>query len=410
MKFFTHTLNIGVAIIPFLFWSCSEEPISSDLTHSRLQLDTITVSNLQFENYLVYPNIGSNEKLFLGQKNNIDAPLTFIEMQTPYPVNYWGYLTDSNITVDSVRLFVYSNDSLLNEQSTPNLYFSPDSQFDENKSTYLDFDGFSLSSWENLGLPRIVKDIDDSLNTFINTSLVWSLDTLINVLYDTSDTNLARNFGLQFSDNSSNFIELISEEASYQVTDPMVKIYYHFEVSSADTTVYDTSFATIYSSKDLSIIKPDQSLIDSSKIGLSNGIGLRTRLNISFTTETIPEGALIKSANLIIPVDSTLSDSGYKIILDPIQIDSTFLLYPSFIFLSDPFISFGTPYRISNTINNKDYIVSVKEYFQNIILGNVKNIGFKIVSDTKNDPFQSAWFKLNEMGNRPHIKIIYASY
>jgi len=122
MKFFTHTLNIGVAIIPFLFWSCSEEPISSDLTHSRLQLDTITVSNLQFENYLVYPNIGSNEKLFLGQKNNIDAPLTFIEMQTPYPVNYWGYLTDSNITVDSVRLFVYSNDSLLNEQSTPNLY------------------------------------------------------------------------------------------------------------------------------------------------------------------------------------------------------------------------------------------------------------------------------------------------
>jgi len=211
MKFFTHTLNIGVAIILFFFWSCSEQPIYSDLTHSRLQLDTITVSNLQFENYLVYPNIGSNEKLFLGQKNNINAPLTFIEMQTPYPVNYWGYLTDSNITVDSVRLFVYSNDSLLNEQSTPNLYFSPDSQFDENKSTYLDFDGFSLSSWENLGLPRIVKDIDDSLNTFINTSLVWSLDTLINVLYDTSDTNLARNFGLQFSDNSSNFIELISE-------------------------------------------------------------------------------------------------------------------------------------------------------------------------------------------------------
>ena len=68
MKFFTHTLNIGVAIIPFFFWSCSEEPISSDLTHSRLQLDTITVSNLQFENYLVYPNIGSNEQLFLGQK------------------------------------------------------------------------------------------------------------------------------------------------------------------------------------------------------------------------------------------------------------------------------------------------------------------------------------------------------
>ena len=46
MKFFTHTLNIGVAIIPFFFFCFLEEPISFELPHSRLQPHTIRASTL----------------------------------------------------------------------------------------------------------------------------------------------------------------------------------------------------------------------------------------------------------------------------------------------------------------------------------------------------------------------------
>ena len=44
-------------------------------------------------------------------------------------------------------------------------------------------------------------------------------------------------------------------------------------------------------------------------------------MNISFSANDLLllDGALIKSANLEIPIDTTISDSGYKIIIDPIQ-------------------------------------------------------------------------------------------
>jgi hypothetical protein len=234
---------------------------------------------------------------------------------------------------------------------------------------------------------------------------------LKDALYDTSDSNLVRTFALQFPDENSSFIELFSEEAASNVTDPQVLIYYHFDVSSSDTTIYDTNFVTIFSSSDLSIIKPKYSHADTSKIGLSSGLGLRAKMNISFSANDLLllDGALIKSANLEIPINTTISDSGYKIIIDPIQNDSS-EYDPSNIFLNDPYLSYGSPYRVSNNTNGQNYVVSLKDYFQNIVLGNVNNIGYKIVGDDKNSPFQSVWFDLNDSTKKPQIKIVYVSF
>ena len=211
---------------------------------------------------------------------------------------------------------------------------------------------------------------------------------------------------MQFPSADSNFIELYSEEAGYQTTDPKVLIYYRFESTSSDTTVFDTTFRTIYSASDLSVIKLNQNLIDTSKICLSNGLGLRAKVYASIPDEFLPSGSLIKSANLILPIDSTNSKNSYMLTLDPIKIDSS-SSDPYNVYLQDPYESYGFPYRISNLTTNFSFTVSVKEYLQNLLFDNVSSLGFKIVADEDNDPFESSWIKLSENTMKPTIEIIY---
>lgn len=396
---------IGLFISLFLSLSCSSDPINSDLDHSSLSLDTISIDGLSFQNYLVYPNNGSNDRLYLGRKNNIESTAIFIAMETPNPVNYWAILKDTNVIVDSIRLEISSEDSTLSAESVPSLYFSPDSQFSENTSTYLDFENLSFSDWHNLGTPVVKMDLNDSSN-FISNKLVWSIDTLREVLYDTLDTNLVRTFSLQYSSDDSNFIELLSEEAGYQTTDPKVLIYYRFETSSEDTTVYDTTFRMIYSASDLSILKPDQNTVPSDKIGISNGLGLRVKMFAPIPLDSLLKSFIIKSADLVIPIDSAISDINYKIIIDPIESDTQYV-DSSVIYFEDPYDSYGGPYRVSNFTTNENYIISIKNYMQNVLLQNVNNIGFKIVADANNDPFETSWFDLTGLNNKPTIKIVY---
>ena len=396
---------LSLFFVLFIFLSCSDDPMFSELEHSSLSLDTLSINGIDFQNYLVYPNNGSNSKLYLGRKNNIESTAIFISMETPSPVNYWAILNDTNVTVDSIRLEINSEDSTLTSQSVPNLYFSPDSHFSENNSTYLDFENVSFSSWKNLGLPKIETNYNDSSN-FIDTKLVWSIDTLKEALYDTLDTNLVRTFSLQFPTSDSNFIELLSEEAGYQTTDPKVLIYYRFETLSEDTTIYDTTFRTIYSASDLSILKPDQNIVPSDKIGVSNGLGLRVKMFAQIPVDSFPVGCIIKSANLFIPIDSSMSDSNYRIIIDPIESVSQYI-DSSTIYLEDPYSSYGSPYRISNFTTSDSYIISIKPYIQNVLLDNVNSIGFKIIADEDNNPFKSSWFDLGRLSSNPVIKIVY---
>ena len=81
---------LGVLIFNFTVWHCSENPIQSDLSHSTLYLDTLTIREISGTNYWVAPNLGSNEKLYLGTKNGLNVPVSFIEIETPSP-NYWNY-------------------------------------------------------------------------------------------------------------------------------------------------------------------------------------------------------------------------------------------------------------------------------------------------------------------------------
>ena len=108
-----------------------------------------TIKNLNISNYSVAPNLATNEA-YVGE-NGIQIPFSFIKIGSS---SYWSYYSDSTITIDSVQFKLYFDDSLKNSDLGPlKLYFSPDSHFNENLSTYLDYEGFSISDWYALGDP-----------------------------------------------------------------------------------------------------------------------------------------------------------------------------------------------------------------------------------------------------------------
>ena len=184
-------------------------------------------------------------------------------------------------------------------------------------------------------------------------------------------------------------------------------MYYRQNITSADSTVIDTNFVTIYSNGDLSIIDPSNVEPSYNQLGLSNGLGLRSVLNISFNAGSLPENSIIRSGNLILNADTSLTPAVYNIIIDPLNSDSS-VVDSITIYDTDPYDAIGYPYRVSTDAENWVYTFQIKNILQNISLGNETNIGFKLVANEKNDPFESAWFSI-QSESRPRLEIIYVT-
>ena len=60
----------------FMTYKCSDDTLYSDLEHGSLGIDTLSISNIDMHNYSIAPNIGANERLYLGLKNGIEVPLS----------------------------------------------------------------------------------------------------------------------------------------------------------------------------------------------------------------------------------------------------------------------------------------------------------------------------------------------
>ena len=81
-----------------------------------LIIDTLTIKNLNISNYSVAPNLATNERLYVGEKNGIQIPFSFIKIGSS---SYWSYYSDSTITIDSVQFKLYFDDSLKNSDLGP---------------------------------------------------------------------------------------------------------------------------------------------------------------------------------------------------------------------------------------------------------------------------------------------------
>ena len=182
--------------------------------------------------------------------------------------------------------------------------------------TYDDFDGFTLNGWQPVGAGTITAETDSS-GLFTQTVISWDLVSLIEALTDTVDSNLVRSFAMTLGFDDSTFLEIYSREATTGSKDPKVEIFYRQSTqNSSDSTIIDTLSATIYAAKDLTVIQYGEVSIDSLDTGVSLGFGQRLLLSLDFF---LPKGALIKNADLILTQDSSLTTSGYKLILDPLD-------------------------------------------------------------------------------------------
>ena len=392
--------HINLFII-FFGISCTEQPINSQVD-SSLIIDTHLIENFNITSYSVPPSLGTNERLYLGEKNGIQIPFSFIKFGSS---SFWNYYTDSTKNIDSVQFKLSFYDSSQSSSvEALQLYFSPDSHFNENTSTFLDFDGFSFNEWHQIGGPDDVLHKTDTSNAYTYSELVWDIDSLMYLL---SDSGITRTFAIKFMSNDSNFIEIYSEEATTGERDPKVTLFYN-ELNSTltDTTTLDT-FYSIFSSADLSIFDPTGFQDPENYVGISNGIGKRVHLTFPFSSDTLRKGSIIKSANLTIPIYSSSFSDQFNIIINPILNDSIINLDTTNFFIEDPFEGVGYPYRLSSTPDSSEYIISVKNILQSFILGNKNNIGFKILSEEKNNPFQSIKFLLNDSLKIPKIEIIY---
>ena len=184
---------VNFLLVLFVFNYCSEQPISSNI-QPNLKVETLLINNLNLSSYSIPPNLATNERLFLGSKDGLDIPFTFIEISSS---SIWDNYNDSTVIIDSVQFKLYYTDSLQNPNiGEVQLYFSPDSHFNENLSTYLDFQDFSTNEWYYLGTPDIFHKSDTS-NVYTYSELVWDVDSLMYLL---SDSGTTRTFTIRFPD------------------------------------------------------------------------------------------------------------------------------------------------------------------------------------------------------------------
>ena len=391
----------SILCVIFIFNYCTEQPITSSLKPS-LKVDTLLINNLNVSTYSIPPNLAVNERLYLGVKDGLNIPFSFIKISSS---NIWDYYNDSTVIIDSVQFKLYYADSLQGSDSrTLQLYFSPDSHFNENLSTYLDFQEFSINEWYYLGTPDIYNKYDTS-DVYSHSELIWDVDSLMHLL---SDSGITRTFVIKYPNSDSNFIELFSEEATTGDKDPKIFMSYRkTNIFSSDSITIDTLSNSIYSSADLSIFVPTGLPSLQDRLEINNGAGKRLYLMFPFNSNSLMQGSIIQSANLIMPIDSISLLNDFNIIIDPILNDSLIDVDTSNFFIEDPFENLGYPYRISSTPDSLEYVVSIKNILQNIFLGNINNYGFKIVSEEKNYPFDSVWFSPNDSLRLPKIEIIY---
>ena len=393
--------NTCLVFLLCFFASCSDEPIHSDLSNLNNNIDTLLITDISGYNYQISPDISSYNKLFIGSREQF----TFLSSLFNFSSNGWDTFYDSTVTVDSIFFKVFSGDSLIENNTNLNLYFSSDSIFDESSSLVSELGNLVFDEWVGLGIPsfEVITDTSDTISYYQETELKWDVGNIIETLIDTSILN--RTFSLSLPTGSNSFFELYSREYSSGSLDPKIEVYYRREIgSNPDSSVVDTLTRIIYVSEDISVIETLE--IDDNgddNILISRARGSRAILNIPFDSLSLPKYSVIRSANLSLFQTGDSLDN-FLVRMDPLKFfpDSV-----SSILNADPFENLGLHFSSATVASNKLQI-SLKSYFQSILMSDsLKNVGLKFSAGTDNDLFESVNFDLNNVNNK--LEIFYVS-
>ena len=393
----------GLSSIFLILTNCSEDPIQTDLSTNDLSLDTLLLKNISGFTYQISPDISAYKKLYIGNNHNFSFPSSLLK----FPSTGWDTFLDSLVTIDSIFLKVYADDSLLNSDLGLHLYFISDSIFSESNSHIANLYDLDFSNWNDLGTPNISvrSDTSDTISFFQESVLAWDLTQQITSLIDT--TNYHRTFSISFSNElDSSFIELFSREYSAGALDPKIEIYYRsINSSSTEEALVDTLTRIVYVSEDISTINNSNlSEIEDNLIMLNRGRGYRSIINVPFDSLSLPSFSIIRYANLFLYQKEDSLES-YSIRMEPL-IGAVISEQP-LIFDSDPYENLGAHFSNSSTLEGKLQI-SLKSYFQSVLMvDTLKNVGMKFYSSINNSLFDTVKFDLDNDLNR--VEILYAA-
>ena len=386
-----------------LIISCSEDPVQTDLSANDLLLDTLLLENISGFTYQISPDISAYKKLYIGNTQNFSFPSSLLK----FPSSGWSTFLDSSVTIDSIFLKVYSDDSLINTDLDLHLFFTSDSIFSESDGYVANLYDLDFSIWNDIGTPNISvrSDTSDTISFFQESVLAWDLTQQLTSLTDT--TNYFRTFSLSFSDESdSSFIELFSREYSSGNLDPKIEIYYRsVNSTSSEETLIDTLTRIIYVSEDISTINNSfTSQLENNTIMLNRGRGYRSIVKIPFDSLSLPPFSIIRFANLFLYQKEDSLES-FSIRMEPL-IGSAVNEDP-LIFDSDPYENLGAHFSNSSTSQGKLQI-SLKSYFQSVLMvDTLKNVGMKFYSSINNSLFDTVKFDLDNDLNR--VEILYVA-
>ena len=120
----------GLCSLLLFLINCSEDPIQTNLSTNDLSLDTLLLKNISGFTYQISPDISSYKKLYIGNSHNFSFPSSLLK----FPHNGWGTFLDSSVTIDSIFLKVYSDDSALHADLNLHLFYASDSFFSESNN------------------------------------------------------------------------------------------------------------------------------------------------------------------------------------------------------------------------------------------------------------------------------------
>ncbi|MBL7013400.1 MAG: hypothetical protein ISR83_03175 [Candidatus Marinimicrobia bacterium] len=371
------------AIVLSLSWQCAENTVEADLNHIGLNLDTLTVYSIDGTSYQTPPEIGTLKYLYYGSDSiyTIDYNLFTIKDRATNG-QYWSTFLDSNIQVDSLSLFITANDSTQTTNFISGVGFSHEFSFEEYTDNYNTLDT-SLNEWVQLGVPSI-NVLSDTSDLYEQTNYTLDVSQLLSTLTDTTDSNIVRTFKMVSSTTLDTIYRSYSRNYSTGSFGPRIIIYYRLTTTTDDTTTIDTSESTFLTEGDLSVMTGNQGdiLLTYPEWLVSSGSGYKSIISFDFDSLDLPIYSLIRSANLYCYASNSIT-AGYNINAYAINIDTTIV---GQWFAEDPYTG-NASFISSASYTNNMFKFSMKNFLQNITLGNVANYGIILKSNDSNDPF-----------------------
>jgi hypothetical protein len=405
MKNYLLKFKILIIFLLIFLSSCNQETITyGEIENPDGTIGSITLPLSEKKVFQDFPSLGSSPRLYFGSVKESKNLFSLIEMtlfsgNIP-PIGLLDMLADS-VQVDSALVFFQTADTL-NSSSNLSLYsiissegdvFSSDSTNFYNLNQFIDYESNSLFL-SSLSL----NDIQPGSTGFDTLKFMFKDNDLSNLMTNFFDTETypARTFMLKSDENLDELFTIQSHDSG---NSPKMKVWY--KIIENEEVVSDT-FATFFSTKDISIFNPPN-IEDNEKnlITLNSASGLKSILKYDLSNiDELSRNKLIIDANLLLDVEnSNLTDNdNFYVIVSALQ-DSVLNWNFSSFFNNESQEDYiiNSNFLLSSKIEDNKLVIPIRLFLQAYKNGLFENSELILYSSTSNSPFDKVSLNFNSI-------------